>query len=214
MNFTPFTTPRFISYCFSNYTWKKKTSSKDIYLTFDDGPTPVVTSWVLDTLRAYNAKATFFCIGNNISKYPEVFEQIIDDNHRIANHTYYHEKGWKTLNEDYIESVQKTEKLIENKVPYLKNQKKLFRPPYGQIKDSQGKTLNNMGYEIIMWSLLTQDWKSNLSNAYCLKKTIEGILGGSIVVLHDSLKSEDKLRFLLPEILKYFTKKGYKFKAL
>ena len=125
---------------------------------------------MLEILKLYNAKATFFCIGNNIKKHPKLFKQIINDNHKVANHTYHHEKGWKTKNQDYLDSIIKTEKLICKMD--LNNKSKLFRPPYGQIRKSQGN-YNGMGYKIIMWSVLTQDWKSNISNEYCYKKTIK-----------------------------------------
>ena len=187
-------------------------NNKTIYLTFDDGPTPIVTSWVLETLKQYNAKATFFCIGNNIKKHPELFRKIINDNHKVANHTYYHEKGWKTKNQDYLNSIIHTEKLICKMDS--NNKSKLFRPPYGQIRKSQGKALIEMGYEIIMWSVLTQDWKSSLSNEKCFKKTIKSIKNGSIIVFHDSLKAEDKLRYLLPRVLKHFSRKGFNFISL
>lgn len=197
---------------FSDYTWKKSKNNKTIYLTFDDGPTPIVTSWVLEILKQYNAKATFFCIGNNIKKHPELFTKIINDNHKVANHTYYHEKGWKTKNQDYINSIIKTEKLICKMDSNYKY--KLFRPPYGQIRKSQGQALMEMGYKIIMWSVLTQDWKSSISNEYCFKKTIESINNGSIIVFHDSLKAEEKLKYLLPRVLEHFSGKGFKFISL
>lgn len=197
---------------FSDYTWKKSKNNKTIYLTFDDGPTPIVTSWVLEILKQYNAKATFFCIGNNIKKHPELFTKIINDNHKVANHTYYHEKGWKTKNQDYLNSIIKTEKLICKMDSNYKS--KLFRPPYGQIRKSQGQALMEMGYKIIMWSVLTQDWKSSISNEYCFKKTIESINNGSIIVFHDSLKAEEKLKYLLPRVLEHFSGKGFKFISL
>lgn len=197
---------------FSDYTWKKPSDNKTIYLTFDDGPTPEVTNWVLEILKQYKAKATFFCIGNNIEKYPELFRNIIDENHKVANHTYYHEKGWKTKNQDYLNSIIKTEKLI-CKID-SNNRSKLFRPPYGQIRKAQGQAIMEMGYKIIMWSVLTQDWKSNISNEYCYEKTIKSINKGSIVVFHDSFKAEEKLKYLLPRVLEHFSSKGFNFKSL
>ena len=212
MNITPFKSPWLTTKFFSDYTWKKPTDNKTIYLTFDDGPTPEVTNWVLEILKQYNAKATFFCIGNNIEKYPELFRKIIDENHKVANHTYYHEKGWKIKNQDYINSIIKTEKLICKMDS--NNKSKLFRPPYGQIRKAQGQTIMEMGYKIIMWSVLTQDWKSNISNEYCYKKTIKSINKGSIVVFHDSFKAEEKLKYLLPRVLEHFSSRGFNFKSL
>lgn len=197
---------------FSDYIWKKPPGNKTIYLTFDDGPTPKITNWVLEILKQYNAKATFFCIGNNIEKYPELFRTIVDENHKAANHTYYHEKGWKTKNQDYINSIIKTEKLICKMDSNYKS--KLFRPPYGQIRKSQGQAIIEMGYKIIMWSVLTQDWKPNISNKYCYEKTIKSINKGSIVVFHDSYKAEEKLKYLLPRVLEHFSGKGFNFKSL
>ena len=212
MNITPFKSPWLTTKFFSDYTWKKPTDNKTIYLTFDDGPTPEVTNWVLEILKQYNAKATFFCIGNNIGKYPELFRKIIDENHKVANHTYYHEKGWKTKNQDYLNSITHTERLLCKMDS--NNKSMLFRPPYGQIRKSQGKALIEMGYEIVMWSVLTQDWNSNISNEFCYKKTIKSINKGSIVVFHDSLKAEEKLKYLLPRVLKHFSDKGFNFKSL
>lgn len=197
---------------FSDYTWKKPSDNKTIYLTFDDGPTPEVTNWVLEILKQYKAKATFFCIGNNIEKYPELFRKIIDENHKVANHTYYHEKGWKTKNQDYLNSIIKTEKLICKMDS--NNKYKLFRPPYGQIRKAQGQALIEMGYKIIMWSVLTQDWKSNISNEYCYEKIIKSINKGSIVVFHDSFKAEEKLKYLLPRVLEHFSSRSFNFKSL
>ncbi len=207
-------TPRIFMRIFSNYTWCFSSSQKDIYLTFDDGPTPEVTQFVLTELKKYNAKATFFCIGKNIEKYPLIFEQIIADGHSVGNHTYNHLNGWKTDTIDYVKNVEKTNRIISDKLlsmsnSKIKNQKlKLFRPPYGKIKLSQTKNLQKLGYKIIMWDVLSADFDATISKEKCLENVIKNAKRGSVIVFHDSKKSKEKLYYVLPKILKEFTKKG------
>lgn len=188
---------------------KKKT----IYLTFDDGPTPKVTDWVLDTLGHYKAKATFFCIGKNIKNNSDIFKRIINNGHAIGNHTYEHINGWNVSNDEYLRSVIKTEEIIQKSEIKFQNSK-LFRPPYGKIKRSQTKRLIKNNYNIIMWSVLSADFDKNIDEIICLQNVIKNVKNGSIVVFHDSVKAFDKLQVVLPKVLEHFNEKGYSFKSI
>lgn len=210
MNFYFTKTPRIITRIFSNYTWRFSSKKKEIYLTFDDGPTPEITSFVLSELKKHNAKATFFCIGKNIENHPEIFNTILSDGHTIGNHTQNHLNGWKHKTFNYLENVLKCEKIISNKL----EESKLFRPPYGKIKSSQAKELIKRGYKIIMWDVLSADFDTSISKEKCLQNVLKNTKNGSIIVFHDSIKASEKLRFVLPKILNYFSKKGFTFKAI
>jgi peptidoglycan/xylan/chitin deacetylase (PgdA/CDA1 family) len=198
---------------FSKYTWRFSISKKEIYLTFDDGPTPEITTFVLNELKKHNAKATFFCIGKNISTHPEIFKQIIKEDHSVGNHTQNHLNGWKNKTQDYIKNtseVQRTLQLSNFKTLKLN----LFRPPYGKIKQKQAKYLLSKGYKIIMWSVLSGDFDTNLSKEKCLQNVLKNTSNGSIVVFHDSVKAAEKVKYVLPKVLEYFSKKGFQFKAI
>lgn len=206
MGLIPVKTPKFIKGIFPNYVWDMPLlDKKTIYLTFDDGPNPEITPWVLKTLKTYNAKATFFCIGDNVRKYPEVLKKTINEGHAIGNHSFNHLKGWKTNTEVYIENIEKAADSISSK---------LFRPPYGKIKNKQAKILMQRGYHIIMWSIIVFDWEKNLSKEDCLKNVIKNTQNGHIIVFHDSLKASKNMQYVLPKVLEYFSKKGYDFKSL
>ena len=209
----PAKTPWIIKKIFSSYTWAVKTDKKNIYLTFDDGPTPEITTWTLKQLKAYNAKATFFCIGNNIEKYPDVFNSILSDGHAIGNHTYNHVQGWKLGVNDYVSEVVKTQKAID-KTALKSSKTKLFRPPFGKIKNRQGKALRALGYQIIMWDVLSFDWQVKTTPKAVLKYVTYKTKNGSIVVFHDSVKASKNMQYVLPKFLEHFTKKGYTFRAL
>lgn len=186
---------------------------KEIYLTFDDGPTPDITEFVLNELKKHNAKATFFCIGKNIKNHPEIFKRIIDEGHVVGNHTQNHFNGWKTKTQDYIENTLEVENTLK-----LSNfetlQLNLFRPPYGKIKKRQAKALLKRGYNIIMWSVLSGDFDKKTSKEKCLQNVIKNTSNGSIVVFHDSAKAAEKVNYTLPKVLDYFVKKGFEFKAI
>lgn len=195
---------------FPHFTWEIKTEAKVIYLTFDDGPIPEVTPWVLVELAKYDAKATFFCVGDNIRKYPQVFEQIKSEGHIIGNHTFNHLNGWKIENKTYLENIALCEKyLLDNQY----NSRKLFRPPYGKITSYQSKVLR-ADYQIIMWNVLAGDFDIKLEEKICLKKTIQYTKAGSIVVFHDSQKAKKNLYYTLPRYLEYFSNEGFKFESL
>ena len=216
MNFKinlPVKTPKLLKRLYSGYVWDKfsdASTEKTLYLTFDDGPIPEVTPWVLDTLEEYNAEATFFCIGDNIDKNPEVFKHLLDSPHSIGNHTYNHLKGWKTNFEQYITNFEKTEALIAN----YREPQKLFRPPYGKITRHQAKAIKKKGYAIIMYDVIACDWDKEKSGETCLNYVIKHAQPGSIIVFHDSLKAESNMKYALPKVLKHFTEAGYTFKKL
>ncbi|MBO3115532.1 polysaccharide deacetylase family protein [Winogradskyella sp. DF17] len=229
MKIIPAKTPEFVKSLFPNFVWTIPTNGKDIYLTFDDGPTPEITQWVLQTLKDYKAKATFFCIGNNIKSFPEILHEIIEGEHTIGNHTFNHLKGWQIKTKEYINDVELTNHLISgafNSFTVGTNQmlkttshitskeKKLFRPPYGKFKSKQSKALQNLGYSIILWDVLSFDWDKNTTEVECLENVILKVKPGSIVVFHDSLKAERNLKYALPKVLDHFSREGYNFKAI
>ncbi|MDT0689257.1 polysaccharide deacetylase family protein [Salegentibacter sp. F188] len=201
--------------------WTKLQTSKSIYLTFDDGPIPEVTPWVLDLLKEYNAHATFFCIGDNVKKHPEIFERILTEGHTVGNHTFNHLDGWKTSTSAYIENVLEAEEVMnfEGKerfqTPHSELQTlKLFRPPYGRIKNSQARKLANMGYQLVMWDVISWDFDANVSEEDCLKNVLDNSEKGSIIVFHDSRKAFKNLQKVLPQVLEYYKNKNFSFKKL
>ena len=204
----PAKTPKLIQRLFPKYIWKKASLTKTIYLTFDDGPTPKITQWTLDILKKYNAKATFFCIGDNIKKYPELFKSVYNDGHTIGNHTFNHLKGWRTDTNSYVKNTEKTQQLITS------NSKQLFRPPFGKIKRKQAKQLIKRGYKIVMWSVISYDWEVKVTPEQCLENVIKNSVSGSIIVFHDSIKASKNMQYALPKVLEHFSSKGYQFKAL
>lgn len=226
MNLIPIRTPKLIKGIFPNYIWNMPQDQKTIYLTFDDGPTPEITHWTLNILKEFNAKATFFCIGNNIEKHPEIFHDILKDGHTLGNHTYSHPKGWTTSSEVYVDQVLRTEEIIDYQASNSKFQTlhadrsqgspraNLFRPPYGQITPQQGRRLLTLGYEIIMWDILAFDWKDSISEEQCAKNVISKARPGSIVVFHDSVKASRNMMFALPKVLHHFNESGFKFERL
>ncbi|MBN1462262.1 MAG: polysaccharide deacetylase family protein [Paludibacteraceae bacterium] len=184
--------------------WQINTDEKVIYLTFDDGPTPEVTTKVLDILDAYNIKASFFCIGQNVINYPEIYQLLISKGHTVGNHTHSHLKGFEVSNEEYFANVKEASKYIHSQY---------FRPPYGRIKRSQLRALQK-DYTVVLWDLITRDYNANLSNEYILRNIKRLKRNGSIVVFHDSKKAEKRLLAVLPEAIKYWIQQGYTFKKL
>ena len=211
MNFYWIKTNRFIKKIFSNYIWDIPNTENKIYLSFDDGPTPEITEWVLQELEKYNAKATFFCIGNNIEKHPDIFEKLITKGHSIGNHTFNHLNGWKTSTEEYLDNSRRCETTICNLQSAICH---LFRPPYGKIKASQAKKLRQLGYKIIMWDVLSADYDATISAEKCLENATKKVTSGSIIVFHDSVKAFPHLKYTLPKALKIFTEKGFVFEKL
>jgi peptidoglycan/xylan/chitin deacetylase (PgdA/CDA1 family) len=211
--------PWWLKMLYPQLVWNKSRLDKTIYLTFDDGPIPVVTPWVLEVLKTYQAKATFFCIGDNIEKHPEVFSQLKADGHSIGNHTQNHLKGWAVADDMYLDNIQQCSKWIKSN---------LFRPPYGRIKRSQIKQVHNLNtksqkelstfpnqkMEIVMWDVLSGDFDRQLSPEKCLKNVLKHTENGSIIVFHDSLKAWERLEYVLPKALEYWRNEGYTFGVL
>ena len=196
--------PSWFQFLFSSLIWRFKTKQKVIYLTFDDGPTEELTTWILAELKKFDANATFFCLGKNIETYTDNFKSISTNGHQIGNHTFNHLSGWDSSTNTYIKDVERCQKLTQTK---------LFRPPYGRISLTQKQQLKK-DFKIIMWDINCWDFDEKMNGQETFVKLTNKITKGSIVLLHDNLKSEKKLRFLLPKILSHFSQKGYSFKAI
>jgi peptidoglycan-N-acetylglucosamine deacetylase len=192
--------------------WRVPTTQADLFLTFDDGPVPGPTEFVLETLQTFGAKATFFCIGDNIRKHPEVFQRIAKDGHRVGNHTFNHLNGWRTRDKTYVENTTKCQQIIDASLTERATVSALFRPPYGRIMRSQIALLKD--YRIIMWDVLSRDYDARLSPERCLRKSTQATRRGSIILFHDSHKAERNLRYVLPRFIETFTGKGYSFRSL
>lgn len=199
---------------FPSLLWKFPSKQKILYLTFDDGPNPEITPWVLRMLKQFQAKATFFCVGDNISNHSDIFREILIEGHHIGNHTNNHLKGWKTSLKEYIENVHLAEKAISKHSKHTPESKKLFRPPYGKILPGQIKKLQKLGYEIVMWDVISGDFDTQLSVDDCYQNVIRNCNSGSIVVFHDSIKAAKKLKEVLPKVLKYYQERNYQFRAV
>ncbi len=198
-------TPKIIERVFNKYIWSFSSKDNAIYLTFDDGPTPEVTSYVLDLLKKYNIKATFFCVGQNIVQNLELFNRIVKEGHAIGNHTFKHLNGWKTSFSLYVEDVNKVSNVYKTT---------LFRPPYGKITKKQAIYLLQNGYQIVMWSLLSGDFDNSISADQCYNNINKNINSGDILVFHDSLKSEKIIKNALEKILVMLLDKGFVFKKI
>lgn len=199
----------FVQRLYPKAVWRKEESHANIYLTFDDGPIPELTPWVLDVLIQYGVKATFFCVGNNIYKNPEIFKRILREKHAVGNHTFDHMDGWRNTASKYLDSTLRCQDVMADN-----NSNKLFRPPYGKMKRTQLKQLLEQGYSIIMWDVITGDFDKHTSPQQCLSNAIAGIRNGSIVVFHDNIKAEGNLRYALPAFIEYALNKGFEFKTL
>lgn len=205
-----FKSPFFLPWLYADLIWKIPTEEKKLYLTFDDGPVPHVTEFVLAELKKFQAKATFFCIGDNVRKHPEVFSMVVNDGHAIGNHTFNHLKGWATPVKTYVDNVKLCEKELSSNNYQLPIS--LFRPPYGRITRSQIKALRD--YKIIMWDVLTHDYAKEISQQRCLNGSIAATRAGSIIVFHDSLKAEKNMKYALPRFLDHFSNQGFKFESI
>jgi peptidoglycan-N-acetylglucosamine deacetylase len=197
-------TPSFIRKIYHSLEWRINTSEKEIFLTFDDGPNPEITPFVLKELNKYNAKATFFCVGENVDKYPDIYKLILEEGHATGNHTYNHLNGWYTSAIEYAKNVKNCSQIVKSE---------LFRPPYGKLTPIQIKHLNKF-YRIIMWDVLSCDFDVKFEKKKALSQLLKGSKKGSIVVFHDSEKAKEKLRFMLPQFLEYFAEKEFNFKAI
>jgi peptidoglycan/xylan/chitin deacetylase (PgdA/CDA1 family) len=187
--------------------WNVKATDNTLYLTFDDGPNPQVTPFVLDQLSKYNAKATFFCIGKNVKEHFDVYRKIISEGHKVGNHTYNHINGWKTSDKKYLEEVRLAAKIIDTNI---------FRPPYGRITKFQIKALQGEGFQLktVMWDVLSGDFDKKVSKQNCYQIVVKNAKPGSIIVFHDSLKAFTSLEYALPRILRLYQEKNYQFKII
>ena len=210
MRFYFYQTPGLLKWVYKPCTWRKVTDRKVLYLTFDDGPVPIATPFVLDTLKAYRAKATFFVVGDNVRKHPEIFQSVISQGHSIGNHTYNHLKGWNTVDEQYFANVEQCQQTIE-KYGYFREQP-IMRPPYGRIKPAQLRSLSEK-YEIVMWQILSGDFDLALNHRSAWS-TLSKANNGDIIVFHDSQKYLPNVQQLLPKMLSHFSEKGYVFESL
>ena len=212
-----FTVPSTIQWLIPSCTWRKEGQGKVIYLTFDDGPNPEITAWVMDELKKHQIKATFFCVGDNLKKFPEVAKKLLTEGHQIGNHTMHHIKGWKHKNVDYLKDIEDCDTEIRKIYEQMNDEKaqpRLFRPPYGQIKPSQIELLREKGYEIIQWSDLSCDYDKHLNCEKSLSALVKNAKPGSIVVFHDSEKAENQLKQILPSYLEAMLAEGFTFETL
>jgi peptidoglycan/xylan/chitin deacetylase (PgdA/CDA1 family) len=184
--------------------WRKNAAEKKIYLTFDDGPVPIVTPWVLDVLKAAAVEATFFCVGENVQKHPEIYQRILDEKHAVGNHTHSHINGWKTALPEYMANVEKCAEYIRTD---------LFRPPYGRIRKDQQRRLE-MQYSIVMWDLLSGDYDQQTTPEQCLQNVLTRVRNGSIIVFHDSLKAQQNMQYALPRFIEDAKANGFEFAKL
>lgn len=196
--------PEIVKKIFPSAIWNIKTPKKELFLTFDDGPDPEVTPMVLDILEKYNAKGTFFCVGEMVYRNPALYQQIINAGHQTGNHTYNHLKGWKTENNLYFENIKKADKLIHSN---------LFRPPYGRISFKQFRYLRKK-YKIVLWEVLSRDYSKTITKEKCLDIVIKDARPGSIVVFHDAKKMKENILYALPKVLEHFTHLGYTFPVI
>jgi peptidoglycan/xylan/chitin deacetylase (PgdA/CDA1 family) len=184
--------------------WQGRPDKDVIYLTFDDGPVPDATPAVLDILQQYDARATFFCVGDNVRKYPDLYARLLNEGHSTGNHSFAHLNGWKTPTDEYVRDVEKARELIQGS---------LFRPPYGRIRSAQARKLVG-DFHIVLWSVLSWDFHPDVDALECLENVRDHSRAGSIVVFHDSPRCVPKLKYLLPRYLEEFRRKGFTFEPL
>ena len=197
-------TPDFIRKLIPGAVWRLPQKEKTVYLTFDDGPIPEVTPWVLDLLRKYNIKATFFCVGDNVRKHPEVFKMLVSAGHSVGNHTFNHLQGFKVKSDKYVENVELADAYIRSN---------LFRPPHGHLRIRQGTRLSKK-FRFVMWDVITRDYNRKLSGEYVLNVVKRYVRNGSIIVFHDSIKAEKNMKYALPRAIEFLLSEGYKFEKI
>jgi peptidoglycan/xylan/chitin deacetylase (PgdA/CDA1 family) len=196
--------PGFIKALYSDAVWRFSETDRVVYLTFDDGPIPEITPWVLDLLKRENIRATFFCVGENVMKYPDVYRQILDDGHSVGNHTFNHWQGLKHDNKAFFANIEKTKQYIKSD---------LFRPPHGWLKKSQYNYLKNE-YRIIMWDVISCDYNSSITSERVLRNITNYVRSGSVITFHDSVKAEKNLKEALPKAIQWMKKEGFRFEAI
>lgn len=184
--------------------WEMPATGKELYLTFDDGPNPDTTPFILEMLSKHEAKATFFCVGENVERYPELYQNILDAGHSVGNHSYNHLKGWDANTKDYVQNIDKCARVVNTT---------LFRPPYGKMKHAQRRALKDR-YRIIMWTVLSRDYDAKVDKETCLKKSWKYTRAGTIIVFHDHTKSLEKLKWVLPNYIEKASSNGYHFMTI
>jgi peptidoglycan/xylan/chitin deacetylase (PgdA/CDA1 family) len=200
-------TPNLIKKLYPDRVWSMPAKRKQIFLTFDDGPDKEVTSFVLEELRKFEAKATFFCIGKNVRAEFEIYKQIIDERHRVGNHTFNHLNGWRTNDQVYLDDIFQAKKIIDSNI---------FRPPYGRITRFQSNAIAGDKFQLktIMWDVLSGDFDTSISGEDCYLNVVKNVSPGSIIVFHDSIKAKERLQYALPRVLKYFSERGFNFEGI
>lgn len=196
--------PLFFRRIYGSVIWRKDSKEKKIYLTFDDGPIPEVTPWVLDVLDKFDVKATFFCVGDNVRKYPEIYQEILNRGHKTGNHTFNHLRGFLTKTEVYLANIEKASQYIKSD---------LFRPPHGDLWQKQYYAIRK-NYQIIQWDLITRDYNKKLSGEQVFQIVKKHARNGTIMVFHDSLKAESNMKYAMPKSIEYLLSQGYKFETL
>jgi len=193
--------PKVLKKIYPLLNWDETPDGNEVFLTFDDGPIPEVTPWVLEKLKEYDVKATFFCIGDNVLKHPKIYQRILDEGHAVGNHTHKHLKGWNTDDGTYLKDIENAGEFISSN---------LFRPPYGRIKKSQIKLIQSLNYHIIMWSILSGDYNKNRSPEACFNNVKRNLKPGSVVVFHDSIKANNNMRYALEKTLIFMRENNFK----
>ena len=193
--------PRMVTWLFPNRVWQIPTAQKEIFLSFDDGPHPRITPLVLDMLATHGAKASFFCIGDRVKRFPGIYQRIVDEGHAIGNHTFHHLNGWKTNDADYLTNITEAALCIDSR---------LFRPPYGRIKGSQARAIVAKGFKTIMWTVLSGDYDAKLNPAQCANRVLENIEPGFIFLFHDAEKAEKNMLFALEKLLEACKIQGFR----
>jgi peptidoglycan/xylan/chitin deacetylase (PgdA/CDA1 family) len=209
-----FRTPFFLPWIYPYARWRMATAEPEIFLTFDDGPVPGPTDFVLEELGKRDVRATFFCIGDNVRKHPDLFRRVVNEGHAVGNHTFHHLNGWRTPTPDYLNDVLECQEEFARQWPVATppGSPPLFRPPYGRIKKAQAKGL--AGYRLVMWDILTFDYNGKIPREKCLRGAIRAVRPGSIVVFHDSYKAERNLTYAFPRFMDHCLEQGYSFKAI
>jgi peptidoglycan/xylan/chitin deacetylase (PgdA/CDA1 family) len=196
--------PRLLRSIYPNTLWRINETEKIIYLTFDDGPVPGVTTAALSFLKQFNAQATFFCVGENVQQHPDIYANILVDGHTVGNHTHHHTDGWTLSTKAYSQDVQECARSVQSN---------LFRPPYGRLRQSQLRLLQQH-YSVVMWDVLTCDFDQRLTGDDCLQLAVQLTRSGSIVVFHDSIKAKERMLYALPNYLETMSENGWTFSAL
>lgn len=196
--------PSFLTGLLPGALWRGPSAERQVFLTFDDGPVPEVTPWVLDLLKRENIPACFFCVGENVQRHPDLYQQILDDGHLTGNHSFNHIQGMKTTDADYFANIDKAARYIDS--PF-------FRPPHGFLRRSQFRQLRQK-YQVVMWDVVSRDYLPSLSPEQVVRNVLNFVRPGSVIIFHDSLKARKNLYAALPVVIQALKEKGYSFRSL